>query len=182
MGRPIRHPARIGSNNEIDQQAIIISMVGSTTSNSENPSTQSLFTLQEALGAVVAISNGRPVGHHVVAQQFEGATKIASVESLERSPNDLHVLLRHRLLREPGGLEGIVAVREPVLANDLPLAESDNDPVVELNSCAALPAAQFISEMHQDLVGPRIHEFGAVGVARRMAARPRSSGARPQAR
>src|SRR5205823_242130 len=75
------------------------------------------------------------------------------------SAHDLDVLPRHRLLRKPGGFEGFFAVREPMLANDLPLPESDNDPVVELDSCAGLPAAQVISEVHQDFVGPGISEF-----------------------
>ena len=36
-----------------------------------------------------------------------------SMERVEDSPHDLHVLLRHRLLREPGGFEGLASVEEP---------------------------------------------------------------------
>jgi hypothetical protein len=63
------------------------------------------------------------------------------------------------LLPQPGDFEGVGVVREPMLANDLSPPEGENDPVVELDPSAGLPAAQVISQMRQDLVAPGINEF-----------------------
>ena len=40
------------------------------------------------------------------------------------APHDLHVLLRHRLLRQPGGFEGLVRSREATAVSDLPSRKS----------------------------------------------------------
>src|SRR5256885_7227369 len=45
-------------------------------------------------------------------QPMEGTLEVPAVERLYRLSNDLHVLLRHRLLREPGGFEGFGAISE----------------------------------------------------------------------
>src|SRR5262245_6426107 len=58
------------------------------------------------------------------------------------------------IVRQAGGMEGLAAVGEPVLANDLPLPDSGEDRVVVLNFWAAHPSAQLKSVMQQDFVGP----------------------------
>ena len=44
-------------------------------------------------------------------------------ERVQRRTNDLDVFLRHRLLRQPGGFEGLRLRRESLQANDHPVAE-----------------------------------------------------------
>ena len=46
---------------------------------------------------------------------------VASVERRQGTPHDLHVLLRHRLLRQPRGFEGFLLVPEGLLSHH-PLA------------------------------------------------------------
>jgi hypothetical protein len=57
------------------------------------------------------------------------------------------------------------AVREPLVTKHFPLAKRDDDPVIELDICAACPAAHDIPLMDQDLVGPGIHGLGVERVA-----------------
>ena len=40
-------------------------------------------------------------------------------------PHDLHVLLRHRLLRQPGGFEGLVPLRVLVDVGDLAVPQPE---------------------------------------------------------
>ena len=48
---------------------------------------------------------------------------VAAIERLVDLTHDLHVLLRHRLLRQPGGFEGLDPGRETTQPNDLPVRE-----------------------------------------------------------
>src|SRR5262249_44443926 len=48
---------------------------------------------------------------------------VASVPRRECGKQDLHVLLRHRLLRQPGGFKGFLVVPEVFEHDDLPAAE-----------------------------------------------------------
>jgi hypothetical protein len=81
------------------------------------------------------------------------------VAGLNRPPHDLHVLLRHRLLRQAGGFEGFGTVREPLNANDLPLPDGGETPVVDLDPCADSHFAQghlvWRSQVPRLTVGPR---------------------------
>src|SRR5215218_1707548 len=56
----------------------------------------------------------------VLVVKVEEAARIAGAED---PPHDLHVLLRHRLLREPGGFEGLLAVVEQLHLSDLAVGE-----------------------------------------------------------
>src|SRR5215207_2211100 len=43
---------------------------------------------------------------HIISRQAEHRIDVASVEGVQDRPHNLHVLLRHRLLAQPGGFEG----------------------------------------------------------------------------
>src|SRR5262245_4449201 len=67
------------------------------------------------------------------------------------------------LLRQPGGFEGFGAVREPLVANGLPLPDGDDVPASDLKLCAAFPASQVHSVLQQDFVGPGVDQLGVGG-------------------
>ncbi len=54
----------------------------------------------------------------VAVQDSEKFMKVAPVESVIRPIAQLHVPLRHRLLPQPGGLEGFVGVGESLPPHD----------------------------------------------------------------
>ena len=56
-------------------------------------------------------------------RQVGGPRCVCPVERLEGPPHDLHVLLRHRLLREPEGFEGLLVIAEQLDSDDLVLAD-----------------------------------------------------------
>ena len=56
---------------------------------------------------------------------------------VERRPRQLHVLLRHRLLRKPGGFEGFLQASKPREPADLAVSEG---PHVELGLFNGNPA------------------------------------------
>ena len=70
--------------------------------------------------------------------------------------------VRGRLLPQPHCFKSLGAVGEPLLANDGPVAERDQVPVVELDNRAACPSAHHGLQMGQDLVGPGNHEFNGI--------------------
>src|SRR6478752_1426660 len=49
--------------------------------------------------------------------------QVATVKGVDGSLDDLHVLLRHRLLRQPRSVEGLLWVPERLEMNDLALAQ-----------------------------------------------------------
>src|SRR5205823_13689573 len=64
------------------------------------------------------------------------------------------------ILREPGGIECLGAVREPLVADHHPVVEGDDDPVVKLEVCAASPSAHLVL-VHCDRAGRRPPAIGA---------------------
>src|SRR3954447_7250180 len=73
-----------------------------------------------------------------------------------------HVLLRHRLLREPGGFEGGGAVRKPLFAEDLALAERSDNRVVEHDPCAARLSPCLSPTMAHDFVARGVDDLGVI--------------------
>jgi hypothetical protein len=69
-------------------------------------------------------------------------------------------LLRHRLLRKAGGFEGFGRLREPLRPTDRPLPEGGDEPILEVDPCAAPLAAQVIFVMDQNFVGPGVSYLG----------------------
>ena len=51
------------------------------------------------------------------------------------TPDDLHVLLRHRLLRQPGGFEGLLTLRETSQRINFPIAERPQVGNAQLEIC-----------------------------------------------
>ena len=62
---------------------------------------------------------------------------------------ELHVLLRHRLLREPGGFEGLVLVREHCHPGDLPRDDRIKRRKGALNANAALLPAPSLRDVRR---------------------------------
>src|SRR5215211_6432513 len=87
--------------------------------------------------------------------------RIAAVPGGTKGAQSFHVLLRHRLLPQPDGLEGVGSIREPLVAGDLSLAERGDDPIVDLDVCAACPAASLLPLMAQDFVAAGVHILDA---------------------
>src|SRR5204863_44384 len=54
----------------------------------------------------------------VGGEVLEPGVYVPTVERLEGSAHDLHVLLRHRLLRQPGSFEGFLGIAISLPAND----------------------------------------------------------------
>ena len=52
----------------------------------------------------------------VLVAEPQHAVDVASGEGIEGVAHDLHVLLRHRLLRQPGGFEGLALLVELLVA------------------------------------------------------------------
>src|SRR6185436_11877714 len=69
----------------------------------------------------------------VVSEELEVRVAVIGAVSLDRRPDDLHVLLRHRLLREAGSCEGLLAFTEHLHSDELvfpkriELANSDHN-------------------------------------------------------
>src|SRR5262249_21295612 len=51
--------------------------------------------------------------------------QIAAIKGFYRAAHKLHVLLRHRLLRQPGGFEGFLGIKVGPNPNPLPVPSSD---------------------------------------------------------
>src|SRR5262245_51790256 len=68
---------------------------------------------------------GRPRDDVWVIHLTKGV-HVASVPRGECGAHDLHVLLRHRLLPQPGGFESLRFARKPAGANDLAIANGDD--------------------------------------------------------
>ena len=64
---------------------------------------------------------GNPFGVRV--HQFRRACHILGVHRPVEPKHHLHVLLRHRLLPQPGGFEGLTLVGEAAESDNLPIAE-----------------------------------------------------------
>ena len=82
-------------------------------------------------GAVARVPPGataaaywQPAGANNVGR-WSTALELASAEGLVTPPDDLRVLARHRLLRLPGGFEGICLALEKLGANDLRVPETE---------------------------------------------------------
>src|SRR5262245_28690253 len=55
--------------------------------------------------------------------EFDGSRELVASPRPIEAPHDLHVLLRHRLLLEPGGFEGFLPLGVLIHTRDLPLAQ-----------------------------------------------------------
>src|SRR5215207_11516545 len=75
----------------------------------------------------------------------------ATLGLLQHADN-LHVLLRHRLLPQPGGLEGLVWLVEPLEADCLPVAEGPDGAVPALDLNAACAPLSTHCRYHDDAV------------------------------
>src|SRR5208283_1306738 len=67
------------------------------------------------------------------SRAVERIASCSAMRGLERVLRDLHVLLRHRLLREPCGLESFRAEGEELGASDLPVAHRPYGRAVDLD-------------------------------------------------
>ena len=102
----------------------------------------------------------------------------ARSKASSESPHELHVLLRHRLLRQPHGFEGlgVVGVAAPLAPTMPSLKRPDNRYRHDLNRNAASPArSSTIRDSHGDAVAPpRPHEAAVPPAASALPdARPR---------
>src|SRR5262249_36992856 len=70
-------------------------------------------------------------------EQFAIGIHVTRVPCREPSPHDLHVLLRHRLLRKPGGLEGFVPVGVPRASHDEAVTQGPKVPDANVEPRAA---------------------------------------------
>ena len=72
------------------------------------------------------------------------APRAAAFHVLRHRPHDLHVLLRHRLLRQPQGFEGLRVIPEELLIDDLALAHRDRRPSTLCSTSGPWPAPRQI--------------------------------------
>jgi hypothetical protein len=72
---------------------------------------------------------------------------------------DLHVLLRHRLLLEPGGFEGFVSVEVLLAAHNSAIPDSEEDRQVPVGRCAARPAPSAKARPRKDAVVANLDVF-----------------------
>jgi hypothetical protein len=93
----------------------------------------------------------------VTAAQQGG--KIATIERASESPQDLDVLLGHRLLREPGGFEGCGAMAEDLHLPHVSISDSVDLKVVDHDRDAAFPASATLAEGRQDAIIRRLDEL-----------------------
>src|SRR6266480_6762053 len=90
-------------------------------------------------------------------------------DRLGRRAHDFHVLLRHRLLRQTDGLEGLTVIPEVLVENDP--AVSNRRDVSELHVCAGHLTRRVPDEPHQspvtgiDEVPDRLRRVRVPGVA-----------------
>ena len=66
-------------------------------------------------------------------EDLENGLEIPTIEGRIGSPHDFDLLLRHRLLRQPGGLEGMRALRKYLGSGKLAPAKRHHDPPTALH-------------------------------------------------
>jgi hypothetical protein len=71
-------------------------------------------------------------GIRKTVHQFDDAFEISAVVDIDEAPHDFHVLLRHRLLRQPRGFEGIGFGLEEVDADHEAISEPVDHPLRHL--------------------------------------------------
>src|SRR6185295_10512350 len=98
--------------------------------------------LGEVVGTPVDADRPRQVELEIWRKVFERNVKVATVERLIASTHDLHVLLRHRLLRKPGGFEGLLVIEESPNRNRLAIPDLGHEGQGRLGLGAAFPAAR----------------------------------------
>jgi hypothetical protein len=91
---------------------------------------------------------------HVPGEGREPRLVVASVEGIETSPEDLHVVLQHRLLPQPGGFERFALLGEPLLPNCGRIAERPDHEDRPIHVDAAAPSAS-VQPSDDDDLGPR---------------------------
>ena len=57
-------------------------------------------------------NEGQGLPYDLWAEETRPGIQVAPIESIDQFPHDLDVLLRHRLLRQPGGFEGLAPSHE----------------------------------------------------------------------
>src|SRR5205823_3684774 len=65
------------------------------------------------------------VHHHPAVEVSKCGVAISAVESVVHPPHDLDVLLRHRLLRKPGGFEGLFPIAVAIHARKKAIADDE---------------------------------------------------------
>src|SRR5204862_8316718 len=81
-----------------------------------------------------------------VRDQFMDRMPIASIEGVPCPRGDLHVLLRHRLLLQPGGFKCLCSFRVEPPTQELPVAELEQVPEPALNPHPAALAATVVQD------------------------------------
>ena len=83
--------------------------------------------------------------------------QVPPVEGFNDLPHDLHVLLRHRLLRKPGGFEGFLAARVLLHPPDLSGLEADDAEESVVNPCSGITSFEASAgksfHRHHSIVG-----------------------------
>src|SRR5215211_7329151 len=94
------------------------------------------------------------IGVQQVRLRWGGAGSPARVNPAD----ELHVLLRHRLLPQPHGFEGLSFLQEQPPFRDFPVLQGEQERELHLHLDAALPAAAALPGSNDDLVG-RVSEY-----------------------
>src|SRR5512132_705527 len=87
-------------------------------------------------------------------ESFKGRFQVAAYVRVVGTAHDLHVLLRHRLLPQPGGFEGLCLGAEQPIAHELAASNRGHLPVTHLYLGAAVPAAPIEVGQESDLGAP----------------------------
>src|SRR5829696_7052364 len=82
---------------------------------------ESVHTLVTA--AEFAVDDPGRIDHHLWVVVGQRAVDIEAVKGLIHPPHDLQVLLRHRLLRQSGGFEGLPPIQINLTLEDLALSK-----------------------------------------------------------
>ena len=105
--------------------------------------------------------------HRVGREGADACSKVSSRPCFEHSPSGLHVLLRHRLLRESGGFDGFLPVAVIPELRDEPVSETRHYREGHLSLNAAAPTSDAESAERQHPVFA-IADVGKVHVAARV--------------
>src|SRR5207249_3487917 len=88
---------------------------------------------------------------HIIVRECHKGVEVAPVEGVNGSADKVHVLLRHGLLRQPQGFEGLGVIPEELNAEDPALAYREN--TRELHARLRALARATPDEPHENMVG-----------------------------
>jgi hypothetical protein len=89
--------------------------------------------LKEVIQTVVTSATESPTGEVIQSWVWPGLARQSRDTHSGDPDQDLRALMLC-LFRQSGGFDGLGAIREPLVAEDLSLAEREDDPVVQLTS------------------------------------------------